>query len=123
MPGTFITRVYLANDFQSKYAIKLQPETQTLEFDGRSNPDSGTDVEGRPRIVVKGSRRSYQPIARTVSFKFAGAVPDGYKPNSVIRLPWLYPTGFDQLLAGKMGTYRGFPVVVISSLNESLPRA
>lgn len=123
MPGTFITRVYLANNFSTKYAIRIQPETQTLVFDSRSNPDSGLDVIGRPWVVSRASRRSRQPVARTVAFKFSGAVPEGYKPNSVIRLPWLYPTGFDQLLSGKTGTYRGLPIVVVSSANESLPRA
>jgi len=121
MPGIFQKKVYLANDLNGKYAISIQPETQLLVFDGRSNPDAGNDFTGRSIIVTNASRKARRPTCRSVTFRFTGAVPVGYKPNSVIRLPWLRPEGFDQLSAGKTGTYQGFPVVVVGRREERIP--
>ena len=120
MPGAYIKVVYLADDFASKYAITIQPETKTLTFDGQANPDGGNDYIGRPIIVSSGSRRSRQPVARMVAFKFTSTAPAGYKVGSIMKLPWLRLDYFDRLVAGKTGTYQGFAVSVVGRYNEKI---
>lgn len=120
MPGSYVKKSYLANDYVTQYGIIVQPETLTLTLTGRANQDSGGQYSGHQVIVTKASVRSRRHRARTVSFRFKSVLPDGYKAGTVLRLPWLRPEGFDQLVPGSEGEYQGLPIVVVAKFAERI---
>lgn len=85
--------------------IRIQPETLTLTVDAVANDAPAGDVNSYPRANVSQSRRAIGVNARTVSFKFTGTPPTGYKAGSILTLPWLTASTFGDVEGGMVGTY------------------
>lgn len=101
--------------------IRVQPETLLATLGGTANSaPAGDVVAGYPSAKVSGSKRKFGINARTVSMKFTAAVPDGYAPNSIVRIPWLQQTSFNSIGKGTTGTYLGVAVQVIGRSGEEI---
>ncbi len=121
MAGGFVKAEYYPGDGSAPRIIRIQPETRTLAFVGHSNGDTGASTFYRVVTVVSGgSRRSAKSFARLVKFQLTNGVPDGYKGNAILVLPWLYPQGFSDLTVGVKGTYLGFEATVMSRKDERM---
>jgi hypothetical protein len=118
MPGQYIHVEYMTDDYQSKFDIKIQPETKSLILDGRANDDAGNNYTDKFSIKVAGSRRGRGNFARRVWVRFTSEVPFGYSPNGTISLPWLRPEGYSGFTSSSIGTYQGFPVQFVKKQDE-----
>jgi hypothetical protein len=118
MAGKFVHVEYLTDDYQSRFDIKIQPETKSLILDGRSNDDGGNEYTDKPSIKVAGSRRGRGNFARRVWFRFTEGVPVGYASNGTLSLPWLRPEGYAGFTSSSVGTYQGFPVQFLKKQDE-----
>lgn len=115
--GIFKNSVY-QSDFGSQHRIRVQPETEALILGGTPNAAVDDDANNPFSARVSGSRRGYGLFARTVTIKFPGNGPDGYKINGLITLPWLDSGTFAALVPGASGTYLGFDVELIGKRAE-----
>lgn len=100
-------------------SIRVQPETLALSLGGGANtaPAGPATVPGS--AVVSRGRRAAGINARLVRIQF-DTPPTGYKADSVIQLPWLQDTTFDNLQTGDTGTYLGTPVTLIGKTAEAI---
>lgn len=118
--GPFITSTYETNRGEL-HPVKVQPETITLVLGGNANAANPGDRTSNIRARVTGSRRGYGVFCRTVSIKFAdGSAPAGYKQDSVIRVPWLSPDGYEELGDGDTGLYLGVACVYVGKSPEKI---
>lgn len=116
--GAFILSRYQA-DNGDIHPIRIQPETALANVGGVNSPPAGAaDVAVFAR--TGGGKREYAKKARSVSVRFTGAAPDGYAPNTTLRIPILTSSIFDDIIpGGTTGTYLGSPVIVIGKQAES----
>lgn len=116
--GPFTLSRYLADNGQVK-PIRIQPETIGLTLGTDTNIAPVTPVtSGATFARVSGGNRRYGTKARSVTLRFSGAVPDGYTPNAILRVPVLQPAVWDAVSAGGTGQYLGSPVVVVGKSAE-----
>lgn len=115
--GPFQTGVYQADggDF---HRIRVQPETLALVIDSNTNDEASGTINSDFAAQSSRSRRSYGLHARVVRIKFTGDVPEGYKPESPIQLPWLVPGTYASLRAGQTGSYLGQAIELIGKTPE-----
>lgn len=116
--GAFQYSRYVDDD-GNDWRIRVQPETLALTIDGTANAGgTGTgDVSGTVRTSQ--SRRAFGMKPRTVSFKFTGTVPDGYKGDPISNIPLLQEAIYDKALPLATGTYLGSAIEVLSRSPES----
>jgi hypothetical protein len=105
--GAFINSKYqMTTPDDVILAIRVQPETLTLECDSVENtPPTGEVTDGWPSVSVSGSRRRAGVYARMCSFKITGTLPAGYKEGSIISLPCLNRAFAAAVGKSKTGTY------------------
>ena len=100
-------------------SIKVQPETIAATFTpGGANAAAGGTVTSPVAARATGGNRKYGIKARAVSFVFTGAVPDGYKSASTLRIPILTPAVYNAITTGSTGTYLGNAIQVIGKSPE-----
>lgn len=88
MAGVFTKSRYESNTLGDLHPIRVQPETLDIQLGAVANaPAAGTAV--LPSAQVSQSRRALGINARTITFKFVGTPPTGYKQDSPITVPWL----------------------------------
>lgn len=102
------------------HPIRIQPETAALTLGGTANAiPSGATTSGIS-AKVSGGRRQLGLTARTVTLTWTGAVPDGYEPDGLIRVPILQPALYTAIARGTTGTYLGSAVEVVGKSPESV---
>lgn len=117
--GSFVDSTYEMND-GNIVAIRVQPETLTLDIDGANAPPIGAVSIGDLSAKVSGSKRAKGVNARTVTVEFTSTVPDGYEPGGIIRLPILTPAQFVSINKRQAGTYLGNPIRVAGKSAETV---
>lgn len=115
--GNF-TRSFYTTDAGAVASIRIQPETLTLSLDGGTNLSPGGPATLPISARVSGSNRGIGLKARTVRFRFTGAVPEGYATNGILTLPVLSQTFYNAINAGDTGTYLGSAVEVVGKSPE-----
>lgn len=100
-------------------AIRVQPETLALTLGGTANAAPAGPASVPSSAVVSRGRRSRGINARLVRIVF-DTPPAGYKADSVITLPWLQDTSFDNLEPNDTGTYLGSAVTLIGKTAEAV---
>lgn len=98
---------------------RVQPETLAANI-GAVNAAPAGAVNGLGSAKMRGGSREIGVKARRVTVAFTGAVPDGYKPNSVVSIPIMTPAVYNGISVGTTGTYLGVAVVVIGTRAESV---
>lgn len=104
------------------YPVKVQPETLLAVLNGIVNsaptvPITGGDLSENS-AKISGSRRSYGTHTRTVSLRFTGVVPSGYKAGGTVTIPILDPDVYLGIKKNQTGTYLGNPVKIVSKRPE-----
>lgn len=103
------------------HSIRVQPETILLSINGTANTAAtGPADPGFASAQVSKGRNSIGYNARLVSIKFPTNPPTGYKPDQIIRLPWLRQTTFGAIQAGQTVTYLGSTGVVAGKTPEKI---
>lgn len=121
MSGEFRLRRYQDTKDPSNYrAIRIQPETEALIVDGVTNAEPAGAINSYPSARVSGGKRSIGVNARTVTVKFTGTPPTGYKADSPITLPWLDATTFGDISNGQEGTYLSTAIEVVGTSPETV---
>lgn len=116
--GAFVRTRYQGDVLTDVYPVRVQPETEALVIDGVSNAALAGVPNRATSAKVSGSRRGFGVSCRTVTIKFTGALPTGYKPDQPIRLPILTPTVYSAIAKGQVGTYLGQPIEVVGKKPE-----
>lgn len=116
--GAFETSRYEDDNLNIR-RIRVQPETLLLTINGTANSaPAGAIDSGYASAQVSQGRRSLGCNARLVRVRFSGAPPTGYKPDSVITLPWLQQASYAALNPGQTGTYLETPIVLVGKTAE-----
>jgi hypothetical protein len=93
--------------------IRVQPETLALTIGGVANAaPTGTMTDAYGSARVGGGGRQHGVKARSVTIKFTGTPPAGYKADSPITLPVLTQVAWAGYSKGDTGTYLGTAIVV-----------
>lgn len=116
--GNFIDSKYESNSGRV-YAIRVQPETLALTLDGTANAAPTGDIDQEVSAKAKGGKREIGCIARTVTVRFTGTVPDGYSGDDVT-VPVLTPGLYNAAVKGVTGTYLGEAVAYVGKSAERL---
>lgn len=105
----------------SVHAIRVQPETISLEIDGISNGPPAGNIDSERGVSASGRRSTLFITARRVGLRVTGG-GGPYEEGTVHYVPVLEPATFQSyvLPKNKTGTYNGSPVVVIGSSPERL---
>jgi hypothetical protein len=123
--GGFIVAVYGSTLTALNHRIRIQPETLSLEVGGVSNDQIAGAIQSPISATVSGGRRGRGRLfARLIRFRFqVGDEPPGYKPDSIITLPWLDPATFAAASGGGSGTYTingtSYGITVVGGTNEA----
>jgi hypothetical protein len=116
--GVFTISKYEA-DSGDIHPIKVQPETLTANI-GSANTAPTAAVDNNLFARTGGGNRAYGVRARYVTVRFTGAAPDGYAPNTRLRIPVMTQQAWDDAVAGETtGTYLGSAIQVVSKVRES----
>jgi len=117
--GAFSSSKYSANS-GNIYKIRVQPETIQAVIDGVSNAAPAGAIDQEISASVSRGRRTVGMNARTVTFAFTGALPDGYN-GTPISIPVLTQATFDAWTGtpDKTGTYLEVAVRVAGSAPET----
>lgn len=110
--GNFVISIYVT-DNGDKVPIKTQPETLAATIGGAANASGAAPVtKGFPSADVSRSKKSIGIHARTVSLRFTATAPAGYAANSILRIPVLTRTLWDDAGKGTVVSYLGVAGVV-----------
>lgn len=119
--GVFVKRrIQLADGAVQK--IRIQPETETLEFGGAANAGSTDPLEVNPfTVALRKSRRSFGIHPQGINIKLTA---DGtgktqeYKAGSTYFIPSLTNSFHGSVEEDAVGTYQGIACQVVSIVSE-----
>lgn len=122
--GAFLKAKYEASTDGLIHPIKIQPETETLAISGQANSQPTASLDSKISARVGGGNRQLGLKARNVAFRFVTA-PEGYKQDSIIRVPWLRPDTYNAAtIDGAEGSYvvNGTPedIIVVGGTDENV---
>lgn len=119
--GKFSRAKYAADygDGSNIHPIRVQPETLAFTVDGTANSSPAGATTSPISARATGGKRTLGLNARTVSFAFSSAVPDGYEPGEPLRLPVLNKTLWGKIGKGAVGTYLGESIEVLGRSAET----
>jgi len=116
--GVFSTARYVS-DAGYVYPCKTQETTLGLVVGSTTNASgTGTIVAGTPSARLNGSKRTIGVNARSISVKFNGAAPTGYKDGSTIRVPIFTKANWDAIAKGGAATYIATGATVVGKTPE-----
>lgn len=99
--------------------ILVQPETLAATL-GTANSSAGaTFAAGFPSAQVSKGKRAIGINARTVSLRLTAEL-EGYKPDSILRIPVTTQARWTALSRGTTVTYQGVAGVVVGKSPESI---
>lgn len=119
--GAFENGFYAA-DNGDIFSCKTQPETDALSINNVVNAQAAGPRTVAQRARLSGSRRKLGCRARSVRIRFSDAVPEGYKPDSIIELPVYQKSIYDGYAAlgeGATGVYLTLPIELVGWTPES----
>jgi hypothetical protein len=117
--GQFVRSKYQMDD-DAIVSVRVQPETLLATIAGGSNAAPGATVTQSGSARVNGSRRMIGINCRQIRLAWTGAVPDGYKPDGIVVIPWLLRASFVVIKVGDTGSYLGQSVQVIGKTSEAV---
>ena len=118
--GEFIISKYASNELNEVMPVRVQPETLLLFINGTVNAPPTTDI-GLPLFAQVGKNRSAYGVGpRSVTVKWTGTPPDGYKAGEALKIPVMTTTAYAQYTPGSLGNYLGSQVQVISRTPENV---
>jgi hypothetical protein len=117
--GAFQSAKYQANNGDI-YECRVQPETLALTLNAVANDEPSGDINMSTTARTRGSRRRFGVTARTVTLRWTGSPPTGYKDDELIYVPVMQSSTFDAYDRGQTGTYLGAGVQFVSKTNEQL---
>lgn len=116
--GAFVTARY-QTDNGDLVNIKVQPETLTATL-GTANASAGAAADtGWPSAQVSKSKRAIGINARTVSIRLTAEL-EGYKPDSILRIPVTTKARWDALSKDSAVTYQATAGVVVGKSAEKI---
>lgn len=116
--GVFTISKYEA-DSGDIHPIRVQPETIAANI-GTANSPPTAAVDNSLFARSGGGNRAYGIRARYVTVRFTGAAPDGYAPNTRLKIPVLTSQAWDDAVPGETtGTYLGAAIQVVSKVREA----
>lgn len=86
--GAFVYSKY-QNDVNGIHKVKIQPETLLLEVDGIANVAPLGDIDTVGSAKVSKGKKAIGVGCRTVTIRFTGTPPTGYKAGGLLRIPIL----------------------------------
>lgn len=110
--GVFIRSKYEL-DNGAVVAIKIQPETISL---GNPVPPGAITQSGSAR--VGGGNRRIGIKARSVTGRWTGTAPAGYKQDALVRVPILSKAPYDQFALGATLPYQGTSIEIVGKNPE-----
>lgn len=116
--GAFTRSKYEA-DSGDIHPIRVQAETLTASLGGGANSAPAGAIDNGQLVRVGGSPRAYGIKARSVTLLTGDTPPDGYKPNSYLRIPILTEARYDAIVLYSTGTYNGATVTIVGKNRES----
>jgi hypothetical protein len=118
--GEFEVTRYQSNELDEIMPIRIQPETLALFVAGSANlAPVAAPTLGLFAQVTK-NRNAYGVGCRSVTIKWTGEPPEGYKPGETLRIPVLQQTTYNNYIPGSTGNYLGSPVIVVSRSPENV---
>lgn len=118
--GAFIKSKYqaTADNGGGIYSVKVQPETLACVIATVTNAAPTAAVDQSVSARVGGGKRKIGMNCATISLKFTGTPPGGYKPDGILTIPGLTPAFRSAAAIGATGTYLGEAVEVIGKSPE-----
>lgn len=116
--GEFVISSYDSSETGFTMPVRVQPETLLLFVNGIANSGSGTPVNLGLFAQVTKNRNAYGVGCRSVTVKWDGAPPTGYKPGEALRIPVMTEAAYASYIPGSTGNYLGSSVVIVSRTNE-----
>lgn len=114
--GAFVIAGY-STDNADIVPIRVQPETLAATL-GTANASAGaTFAAGFPSAQVSKGKRTIGINARTVSIRLTAEL-EGYKPDSILRVPVMTQARWAALSKGSTVTYQGTAGVVVGKSPE-----
>lgn len=117
--GSFVRSKY-ETDSGKIVSVRVQPETVAAVFTpGGTNaaPTGAVTVNGRFALNI-GHKRRKPFSARTVTIRFTGTVPDGYKPGSPVTIPVMTLAVYDAITDQSTVSYAGGAGEVLFKSNQ-----
>lgn len=117
--GEFEIGRYESNEVEAIMPVKVQPETLLLFVAGTVNaiPTAPTNIPLFAQVTK--NRNAYGVGCRSVTVKWTGEPPEGYKPGESLRIPVMTVAAYTAYKPGATGNYLGSPVTVVSRTAES----
>jgi hypothetical protein len=115
--GAYTPSKYEA-DSGNIYSIRVQPETISATIGGTANAAPAGAIDQEVSAKVSKGNRGYGVKPRTVTFRWTGAVPDGYSTTGLVTLPILTPTVYGGIVKGEAVNYLGSTGSVVSKSPE-----
>lgn len=116
--GAFQYSRYVDDD-GNDWRIRVQPETLALTIAGTANAGGTGTGATNGTVRTSQSRRGFGVKPRTVSFKFTGTIPTGYKGDPISNIPLLQEAIYNAATPLATGTYLGSPIEILSRSPES----
>ena len=111
--GEFIIGRYESNELGAIMPVRVQPETLLLFIGGTVNAVATGTVNLGLFAQVSKNKKSYGVGCRTVSIRWVGTAPDGYKAGEALTIPVMTLAAYTVYTPGTTGSYLGNQVVVI----------
>jgi hypothetical protein len=118
--GAFIKSKYEATSDNNGgiYSVRVQPETVACVIATVANAPPAAAVNQTVSARVGGGKRKIGMNCATISMKFTGTLPDGYKAGGILVIPGLTPAFRAAAKVGATGTYLGEAVEVVGRSPE-----
>ena len=118
--GAFVKSKYEATPDNGGgiYSVKVQPETLACVIATVANAAPAGAVDQKVSARVGGGKRKIGMNCATISLKFTGTLPTGYKMDGILTIPGLTPAFRAAAAVGATGTYLGQAVEVIGKSPE-----
>lgn len=117
--GAFQYARYVDDDGED-WRIRVQPETLALTIAGTANAGGTGTGATNGTVRTSQSKRAFGVKPRTVSFKFTGTIPEGYKGDPISNIPLLQEAIYNAATPLATGTYLGAAIEVLSRSPESV---
>ena len=100
------------------YSVTIQPETLACTIATVVNAAPTAAVDQKVSARVGGGKRKIGMNCATISMRFTGTLPEGYKSGGILVIPALTTAFRTAAAVGATGTYLGEAVVVIGRSPE-----
>ena len=117
--GPFELSAYESSELEAIMPVKIQEETLLLFIAGVANSAPTAPVNLELYAHVSKNRNEYGVGCRSVTIKWEGEPPEGYKPGETLRIPVLTSAAYLAYKPGRTGNYLGSQVKVLSRSPEN----